>query len=62
MQVTKSAIVDFNIPCGVIIRQDTELDDGKTVSNMVDVTTVDELTYVRDALDKALYVMERAHK
>lgn len=38
MQVTKRAIVDFNIPCGVIIRQDTELDDGKTVSNMVDVT------------------------
>lgn len=60
MQVTKNAIVDFNIPHGVIVRQDTVLDDGKTVTNMIDITTVNELTYVRDALNKALYMMERA--
>lgn len=28
MQVMKSAIVDYNIPYGVIVRQDTVLDDG----------------------------------
>lgn len=61
MQVTRSAIVDFNIPRGVIVRQDTVLDDGKTVTNMIDITTVNELTYVRDALNKALYMMEGAH-
>lgn len=60
MQVTRSAIVDFNIPRGVIVRQGTVLDDGRTVSNMVEITTVNELTYVRDALNKALYMMEGA--
>lgn len=60
MQVTKSAIVDYNIPYGVIVRQDTVLDDGRTVSSMVEITTVNELTYVRDALNKALYMMEEA--
>lgn len=59
MQVTKTPIVDFNIPYGVIVRQDTVLDDGKTVSSMVEITTVNELTYVRDALNKALRAMER---
>lgn len=59
MQVTKTPIVDFNIPYGVIVRQDTVLDDGKTVSSMVEITTVNELAYVRDALNKALYAMER---
>lgn len=48
-------------PYGVIVRQDTVLDDGKTVTNMIDITTVNELTYVRDALNKALYMMEGAH-
>ena len=48
-------------PCDVIIRQDTVLDDGRTVSSMVEITTVNELTYVRDALNKALYMMEGAH-
>lgn len=62
MRVTKSAIVDYNIPHGVIVRQDTVLDDGRTVTNMVDITTVEELTYVRDALNKALYMMERLKK
>ena len=46
---------------GVIVRQDTVLDDGKTVTNMIDITTVNEPTYVRDALNKALYMMEGAH-
>ena len=59
MQVTKTQIVNFNIPYGVIVRQDTVLDDGKTVSSMVEITTVNELTYVRDALNKALRAMER---
>lgn len=59
MQVTTTPIVDYNIPHGVIVRQDTVLDDGKTVSSMVEITTVNELTYVRDALNKALYAMER---
>ena len=48
-------------PYGVIVRQDTVLDDGKTVTNMIDITTVNELTYVRDALNKSLYMMEGAH-
>lgn len=61
MQVTKQPIVDYNIPYGVIVRQDTVLDDGKTFTNMIDITTVNELTYVRDALNKALYMMEGAH-
>ena len=59
MQVTKTPIVDYNIPYGVIVRQDTVLDDGKTVSSMVEITTVNELTYVRDAINKALRAMER---
>ena len=59
MQVTKSPIVDYNIPYGVVVRQDTVLDDGRTVSSMVEITTVNELTYVRDALNKALYAMKR---
>lgn len=61
MQVTKPPIVDYNIPYGVIVRQDTVLDDGKTVTNMIDITTVNEPTYVRDALNKSLYIMEGAH-
>lgn len=61
MQVTKPPIVDYNIPYGVIVRHDTVLDDGKTVTNMIDITTVNETTYVRDALNKALYMMEGAH-
>lgn len=60
MQVMKSAIVDYNIPYGVIVRQNTVLDDGLTVTNMIDITTVNELTYVRDALNKALYMMKEA--
>lgn len=48
-------------PCDVIVRQDTVLDDGKTVTNMIDITTVNELTYVRDALNKALCMMKGAH-
>ena len=36
MQVTKPPIVDYNIPYGVIVRQDTVLDDGKTVTNMME--------------------------
>lgn len=59
MQVMKTPIVDYNIPYGVIVRQDTVLDDGKTVSSMVEITTVNELTYVRDAINKALRAMER---
>lgn len=43
MQVTKTPIVDYNIPYGVIVRQDTVLDDGRTVSSMVEITTVNEL-------------------
>ena len=61
MQVTKTPIVDYNIPYGVIVPQDIVLDDGKTVTNMIDITTVNELTYVRDALNKALYMMEGSH-
>ena len=61
MQVTKTPIIDYNIPYGVIVRQDTVLDDGKTVTNMIDITTVNEPTYVRDALNKALYMMKGAH-
>lgn len=58
MQVMKSAIVDFNIPYGVIVRQDTVLDDGRVVMSAVEVTTLEELEYVRDQINQAIYEMK----